>query len=361
MCLRHTAGKFNNGKRAVELLDSELEHLYKRNNMDESKRTIEVRSGGAFPTVGLGTWKIPDEVLPTLIPDAVAMGYRHFDCACDYGNEVAVGKGIGQALSGGQVNRDDLWITSKLWNTYHHPDHVRAACERSLLDLGIDELDLYLIHFPVTLAYVPFEARYPPGWFFDPDAENPAMKHVDVPYADTYGAMEKLVDDGLVKRIGVCNLATAMLRDIRAYARIQPAVNQVEMHPYLSQQRLLRYCQEDDITVTAFSPFGASSYVPLSMAEAGESLFDDEVMKEIAGTYRKTIGQIALRWAVQRGTVAIPKTQTVEHLKENIEIYDFELTGADMAAIDGLNRDRRFNDPAEFGEAAFNTFYPIFD
>lgn len=329
--------------------------------MSDTLETISVRDGGQFPSIGLGTWKIPDEVLPTLIPEAVGLGYRHFDCACDYGNEVAVGEGIRNALGGGGVSRDDLWITSKLWNTFHHPDHVRAACERSLSDLGLDELDLYLVHFPVTLAYVPFEERYPPGWFFDPDAENPSMKHVDVPYADTWGAMEGLVEAGLVKRIGVCNLGTAMLRDIRSYARIQPAVNQVEMHPYLTQQNLLRFCQEQEITVTAFSPFGASSYVPLNMAGANESLFDDETMKEIASAHGKSIGQVALRWAIQRGTVAIPKSQSAGHLKDNIEIYDFELSEEEMARVDGLNRNRRFNDPAEFGEAAFNTFYPIFD
>lgn len=334
---------------------------YDCSRMSESLETLGTHDGGRFPTVGLGTWKIPDEVLPALIPDAVGVGYRHFDCACDYGNEPAVGAGIANAISSGQCAREDLWITSKLWNTYHHPDHVRAACERTLSDLGLDELDLYLVHFPVTLAYVPFEERYPPGWFFNPEAENPSMKHVDVPYADTWGAMETLVDEGLVKRIGVCNLGTAMLRDIKSYARIQPAVNQVEMHPYLTQQNLLRFCQENDIVATAFSPFGASSYVSLSMADKNESLFDDPDIAEIAQVKGKTVGQIALRWAVQRGTVAIPKTQTLAHLKENIEIYDFSLSDDEMLRIDQMNRDRRFNDPAEFGEAAFNTFYPIFD
>lgn len=329
--------------------------------MSKSLETLATYDGGQFPTIGLGTWKIPDEVLPTLIPDAVEVGYRHFDCACDYGNEPAVGEGIKNAISGGKVSRDDLWITSKLWNTYHEPKHVRAACERSLNDLGLEELDLYLIHFPITLAYVPFEERYPPGWFFDPEAENPSMKHIDVPYADTWGAMEELVDAGLVKRIGVCNLGTAMLRDLKSYARIQPAVNQVEMHPYLTQDNLLRYCQDAGIAVTAFSPFGASSYVPLSMADENESLFDDPVIQEIGKSHRKTVGQVALRWGVQRGTVTIPKTQTVAHLRENLDIYDFELSEGEMLTIDQMNRDRRFNDPAEFGEAAFNTFYPIFD
>jgi len=317
--------------------------------------------GGLFPSVGLGTWKIPDAVLPDLIPAAVDLGYRHFDCACDYGNEKAVGEGLKRSLSSGSCSRDDLWITSKLWNTYHHPDHVRAACERNLSDLGLDELDLYLIHFPVTLAYVPFQERYPPGWFFDPAAESPAMKPVRIPVADTWGAMEGLVEAGLVKRIGVCNFGTALIRDMQTYARIQPSVLQVEMHPYLTQQNLLRFCQEENITVTAFSPFGASSYVPLNMAGANESVLDDPEVIAIAGDLGKTPGQIVLRWAIQRGTVTIPKTQTVSHLKDNIELFEFALSETEMTRIDKLDRNRRFNDPAEFGQAAFNTFYPIFD
>jgi D-xylose reductase len=317
--------------------------------------------GGLFPSVGLGTWKIPDAVLPDLIPAAVDLGYRHFDCACDYGNERAVGEGLKRSLAGGACTRDDLWITSKLWNTYHHPDHVRAACERNLGDLGLDELDLYLIHFPVTLAFVPFEERYPPGWFFDPEAESPAMKPVRVPLADTWGAMEGLVEAGLVKRIGVCNFGTALIRDLQSYARIQPSVLQVEMHPYLTQQKLLRFCQEEKITVTAFSPFGASSYVPLNMAGANESVLDDSQVIAIARDLGKTPGQVVLRWAIQRGTATIPKTQTVAHLRDNIQLFDFDLSDEEMTRLDRLDRNRRFNDPAEFGEAAFNTFYPIFD
>lgn len=329
--------------------------------MSDSLKTFEISDGGQFPSIGLGTWKIPDEVLPTLIPEAVSIGYRHFDCACDYGNEVAVGQGIKNAIDSGSCSRDDLWITSKLWNTYHHPDHVRLACEKTLSDLGLDELDLYLIHFPVTLAYVPIEERYPPGWFFDPEAQNPAMKPESIPVSDTWGAMEGLVDSGLVKRIGICNFTTSGIRDLKSYARIQPSVLQVEMHPYLTQQNLLRYCKGENIAVTAFSPFGASSYVPLNMAGESESLFDDGEMKAIAIEKDKSIGQVALRWAIQRGTVPIPKTQTAGHLKENFDVYNFELTEDEMSRIDALNRNRRFNDPAEFGEAAFNTFYPIFD
>jgi D-xylose reductase len=329
--------------------------------MADSLEFFATSDGGRFPSLGLGTWKIPGDLLPGLIPEAVKRGYRHLDCACDYGNEAAVGQGIRAAIGGGLCARDDLWITSKLWNTFHEPKHVRAACERSLRDLGLEELDLYLIHFPIALAYVDPAVRYPPGWFFDPVAERPAMKPVEIPYDETWSAMEELQRAGLVKRIGVSNLSVALLRDLLASCSIRPQVHQIELHPYLTQPRMLRFCREENIVVTAFSPFGASSYVPLGMARAGESLFDDPAMREIAAARGRTIAQIALRWAVQRGTVAIPKTQNLGHLAENIAIYDFVLSEPEMARIDELNRDRRFNDPGEFCEAAFHTFYPIFD
>jgi D-xylose reductase len=330
-------------------------------NFDSDTASFTLANGDKFPALGLGTWKIPDDLVPGLIQDAIKIGYCHFDCACDYGNEPAVGAGLKQAFDSGIASRDDLWITSKLWNTYHDPKHVRAACERSLSDLGLDQLDLYLVHFPVALEYVDFEKNYPPGWFNDPDAESPAMKPVAIPYADTWGAMEELQRAGLVKNIGVCNLNISLLRDVLSSASIAPAVHQVEIHPYLTQQRLVRFCHENNIAVTAFSPFGAGSYVPLSMAGADESMHDDPVIKAIAEAHDRTTGQIALRWAVQRGTVPIPKTQTLIHLEENFRIFDFALSDNDMAQLEGLNRNRRFNDPGEFCEAAFNTFYPIFD
>src|SRR5690606_24710813 len=135
-------------------------------------------------------------VAAEVVAHAARLGYRHFDCACDYGNEEEIGDGLVQAIEEG-VPREDLWVTSKLWNTYHRPEHVRPAIERSLADLKLDYLDLYLIHFPISLAYVPFEERYPPGWTFDPEAPQPAMKPDAVPIAETWAAMEELVTLGL--------------------------------------------------------------------------------------------------------------------------------------------------------------------
>ena len=329
--------------------------------MSEALRNFSLPDGSLFPSLGLGTWKIPDADAPSLVQDAVRLGYRHIDCACDYGNEPAVGKGITDALAAGLCARDDLWVTSKLWNTFHRPEHVRAACERSLKDLGLDELDLYLVHFPIALEYVDFDERYPPGWFHDPDAAEPRMKPVAVPYAETWGAMEELQRAGLVKRIGVSNLTVSILRDVLSYASIRPAVHQVEMHPYLTQQKLLRFCDEEGIAVTAFSPIGADSYIPLGMAATEDRVMDNPVVRGIAEAHGRSVVQVLLRWAVQRGTVAIPKTQNPTHLEENIQIYDFELSEDQMASIDALDQHRRFNDPGVFCEAAFNTYYPIFD
>jgi D-xylose reductase len=315
----------------------------------------------ALPSVGLGLWKIAPGDVGGLIEEAVRVGYRHLDSACDYGNEAEAGEGIERALAAGHCSREDLWVTSKLWNTYHAPEHVRPAVERTLRDLQVDVLDCYLVHFPIALAYVPFETRYPPGWFFDPDAQTPSMQLAKVPLADTWGAMEELVDAGLVKRIGLCNVGTAQLRDLQAGARIQPAVLQVEMHPLLAQEKLLRYCREAGIAVTAFSPLGAPSYVPLGMATEGDSLLVHPVITEIAAAVQRTPAQVLLRWGVQRGTAVIPKTSRPERLAENLAVFDFGLTPEQMTAISSLDQGRRFNDPGVFGEQFFNTFVPIYE
>ncbi|MCA8992977.1 MAG: aldo/keto reductase [Planctomycetaceae bacterium] len=328
---------------------------------NQQHRTIKLASGEEIPSVGLGHWKIPKDQTASIVHSALEIGYRHLDCACDYGNEAEAGAGLKQAINDGICRRDDVWVTSKLWNTYHRPEHVRAACERSLNDLQIDTLDLYMIHFPISLAFVPFEERYPPEWFFDPNAASPQLKPDPVPIAETWGAMQELVEAGLVRTIGVCNFGTSLLRDLLASASIRPAVLQVEMHPQLTQQRLLRYCQSEGIAVTAFSPLGAGSYIPLGMAGAEESLLSNSVVNQIAESHNRTAAQILLRWGVQRGTAVIPKSQRIERLRENLNIFDFALSEDQMTQLDSLNQNRRYNDPGQFCEEAFNTFFPIFD
>ncbi len=322
--------------------------------------TIEV-AGSPMPAVGLGLWKIDKADTAEVVSNAIEIGYRHLDSAADYGNEPEVGLGISAALSKNLCAREDLWITSKLWNTYHRPEHVQAACEKTLQDLGVDYLDLYLIHFPISLQYVDVETRYPPEWFFDPGAAKPKMQIDPVPLSETWKAMEALQKKGLVKQIGVCNYNTGLLHDLMAYAEIKPAMLQIESHPYLSQENLIRAAQAYKMAITAFSPLGALSYVSLDMAGENESVLEKEVVLAAAQRVNRSSAQVVLRWGVQRNTAVIPKTVNPARLKENLALFDFELTNEEMAAISALNQNRRFNDPAVFCDLAFNTFYPIYD
>lgn len=326
-----------------------------------SQTMLKLRSGSELPVVGLGMWKVPGDACPGLVQQAAQAGYRHFDCACDYGNEAEVGAGLRAVLQSGECSRDELWITSKLWNTYHRREHVRQACERSLRDLRLDYLDLYLIHFPIATKFIPFDERYPPGWFADPEADQPRMIGDRVPIAETWGALEELKQAGLVREIGVCNFGVSLLRDLLAYANDPPSVVQVESHPYLVQAKLLRFCQEQGIAFTAFSPLGALSYHQLGMADAGDSLLNVNTIRSIADRHHRTPAQVILRWGIQRGTAVIPKTSKPERLRENLALFDFELTADEMHAISSLDQHRRYNDPGVFCEAAFNTFFPIYE
>jgi D-xylose reductase len=323
--------------------------------------TLKLADGSQMPAVGLGMWKIDKPAVSSLVQQAIRADYRHLDCACDYGNEAEVGHGIRAAVDAGLCHRDELWVTSKLWNNYHARQHVRPAVERSLRDLGLDHLDLYLMHFPIALEFVPFDERYPPGWLADPARPQLGMRAAKVPLAETWQMMEELVDAGLVRNIGVCNFGCALLRDLLAQARIRPAVLQVELHPYLAQPKLLRFCRQEGIAVTGFSPLGALSYVSLGMAGTGDSVLEQPVVREAARRHGRSPAQIVLRWGVQRGTAVIPKTSQSARLAENLALFDFALSDADMQAISGLDCNRRFNDPGVFCEAAFHTFFPIYE
>lgn len=322
---------------------------------------LNLNTGSQIPSLGLGMWKIEKPILPELVQEAIKIGYRHFDCACDYGNEPQVGEGLQAAMNNGLCNREDLWVTSKLWNTYHAAEHVGPALQRSLNDLQLDYLDLYLIHFPIASKFVPFEHRYPPEWFYNPEAEVPKIEIDPVPIRETWEAMEELVSQGLVKNIGICNFNCSLIRDLLSYANIRPSVLQVELHPRLTQEKLLKYCQQEEIAVTGFSPLGAESYYSIGMATPEQSLLTNPSITKIANSHERTPAQIILRWGVQRGTAIVPKTSSIERLRENFEIFDFNLSGEEMAAITALNLNQRYNDPGHFCEVAFNTFFPIYE
>ncbi len=316
-------------------------------------------TGKQMPAVGLGLWKIDPDNVADAVYQSIKLGYRHLDSAADYGNEQQVGEGIARAIGDGLCRRAELWVTSKLWNTYHRQEHVEAACRRSLEDLGLDYVDLYLVHFPIALSYVDFNDRYPPEWLFDPEAENPSMQLDAVPLSETWAAMEQLVQNGLARQIGVCNYSASLLHDLMSYARIKPAMLQIESHPYLTQEALLRTARQYDIAVTAFSPLGALSYVSIDMASANDSVLTEPVVIAAAQRTGATAAQVVLRWGVQRGTAVIPKTSNPERLIENLSLSGFTLNDDEMAAISALNQNRRFNDPGVFCESAFNRFHPI--
>lgn len=324
-------------------------------------KTLTLADGSEFPTVGLGLWKIPENETASMVYSAIECGYRHLDSACDYGNEKEAGEGIAKALQDRLCSREDLWVTSKLWNTYHKREHVRPALEKTLSDLGLEYLDLYLIHFPIALAYVPMEQCYPPGWLFDENADNPGMQLAKVPILETWQAMMELKQEGLVKNIGVCNFGVSLLHDLMNSSEESPSVLQVERHPYLEQQKLLRFCQKNDIALTGFSPLGAGSYLELGMAKAEDSVLEESCVKDIATTHGKSPAQVVLRWGIQQGTSVIPKTSKIERLRENLDVFDFALTDSEMKVISSLDRHQRFNDPGVFCEAAFNTFCPIYE
>lgn len=315
-------------------------------------------SSKSIPQLGLGTWKAPPGVVAEVVEQAIATGYTAIDCACDYGNEIEVGAGIAAGLKASSKSREDIFITSKLWNTYHRAEHVEPAFRKTLTDLGLDYLDMYLIHFPISLKYVPFDKRYPPEWIHDPESD-PTVRLEYVSIAETWKAMEALVDQGLVRQIGISNFPVALIMDLLSVARIKPSVLQVELHPYLQQTKLISFCQTEGIAVTAYSPFGASSYKELGM-DCGDNLLEEDVLKRIAKERGKTVAQVCLRWAIQRGTSVIPKTSKVNRLAENSDVFDWALEEEDMASIAKMERGRRYNDPGVYG-AVMGRSMPIYD
>ena len=327
-----------------------------------SKMTQTISVGKhLMPTIGLGLWKTSKQDSADTVYDAIKLGYRHLDSAADYCNEIEVGRGISRALADGICERDELWVTSKLWNTSHRKEHVEEACRKTLADLSLDYLDLYLIHFPIALKYVSIEKQYPAEWIFDPNSDSPRMELDRVPLSETWAAMESLVDNSLVRDIGICNYSSALIHDLMSYCRIKPSMLQVELHPFLTQENLLRTAFDYGISVTGFSPLGALSYVDLEMATAGDSVLSHPVVKAVSERTGASPAQVVLRWGLQRGCAIIPKTSKRERLTENIDLFHFALTESEMDAVSALNKNRRFNDPAVFCEGAFNRFHAIYD
>ncbi|MNZ38756.1 putative oxidoreductase YtbE [compost metagenome] len=271
--------------------------------------TTALHNGVNMPWLGLGVFQVEEgSELIQAVKSAIAHGYRSIDTAAIYQNETGVGQAIKEALQDNNLSREELFVTSKVWTADMGYEETIAAYEASLAKLGLEYLDLYLIHWPVKGNY-----------------------------KETWRALETLYKEGRVKAIGVSNFQIHHLEDVMKDAEIKPMVNQVELHPYLSQQALLSFCQEQGIQLEAWSPLMQGQ------------LLDQPVLKQIAAKHGKSVTQVIIRWDLQRGIITIPKSTKEHRIIENVDVFDFQLTEEDMNLINALNQDQRVGpDPDNF-------------
>jgi alcohol dehydrogenase (NADP+) len=287
-----------------------------------------------MPALGLGTWKSePDEVY-TAVRAAIEVGYRHIDCAAIYQNEEEVGRALTDSFQAGDAKREDMWITSKLWNDSHAPGHVRPALETSLKKLQLDYLDLYLIHWPVALRHGIELPRGPEDF----------LPLSEVPLESTWEAMSNVSEQGLARQVGVSNFSKRMIEQVSVATGHTPAVNQVELHPYLQQDALIAACKALGVAVTAYSPLGSPDSAAMMRRHDDVLLTQHPTIVEIADAHQATPGQVLIAWAIARGTSVIPKSVNPGRIAENWGARELALTPADMTAIAALDRHQRMVD-----------------
>jgi len=290
-------------------------------------KSVTLNTGAVMPTIGLGTWKsAPGEVEKAVEFALKEGGYRHIDTAYDYRNESEVGQGI--KASG--VPREEIFLTTKLPNSQHGT--VQNALNESLAKLDAGYIDLWLMHWP--LSFVSSPARGGDTTQSAKDQNGKVMQD-ETPILETWKAMEEMHKNGKARAIGVSNFTLPLLEQLLSMCEIPPAVLQIELHPYLQQNELIEYCQTKGIHVTAYSPLG-------SQAQDDVNILEDPVLQEIAKNHKKTVGQVILQWDLQRHISVIPKASSPEHMKENLQIFDFELTSDEIRKIEGLDRGLRF-------------------
>ncbi|CAD7701569.1 unnamed protein product [Ostreobium quekettii] len=281
--------------------------------------TTTLISGHQIPVIGLGTWRSAKGVVRDAVAMAIRSGYRHIDCAAVYNNESEVGDALNTVLAEGVVRREDLWITSKLWNTEHARNRVLPALQHSMRSLQCDYLDLYLMHWPITGNKGP---------------------QVEPPIKETWQAMEDLVDRGLVRAIGVSNFSAKKLADVLGYARIKPSVCQVEIHPYFRNDALIEFCKGHRIHVTAYSPLGGAPDTSTIVGRELPSPLKDHTVNAIADKMQKSAAQVMLRWGLQRGTSILPKSSNAHRIKENLDVLGWSLSDADFGRLSDLKQTR---------------------
>ncbi|KAK8490284.1 hypothetical protein V6N11_048210 [Hibiscus sabdariffa] len=282
---------------------------------------ITLNNGFTMPIIGLGVWRMEKKAIKDLILDSIKIA--------DYKNEAEVGEALSEAIESGL-----------LWNTDH--GHVLEACKHSLKKLRLDYLDLYLVHFPVSIRHTGIGATGSPL-----DEDGVLDIETNISLETTWHAMEDLVSRGLVRSIGISNYDIFLTRDCLAYSKIKPAVNQIETHPYFQRESLVKFCQKHGICVTAHTPLGGAEANAKRFGTV--SCLDDPILKGIAERYKKTVAQIVLRWGIQRNSVVIPKTSKLERLQENFKVLEFELSKEDMDLIKTVDKNYRTNiQPAKF-------------
>ncbi|WP_458777527.1 aldo/keto reductase [Desulforhopalus sp. 52FAK] len=295
-------------------------------------KMLQFTGGDTMPFIGLGTWKAEPGDVYRAVKEALKIGYRHIDCALIYGNEAEIGKAIRESIDEKIVTREDLWITSKLWNDAHAPQDVKSGLETTLGDLQLDYLDLYLIHWPVV---------HKKGVVF-PENASGFVALEDEPIVGTWKVMEELVDAGLCKHIGVSNFSIKKLKALLEVARIKPEMNQIELHPYLQQAKMVKFCSAKGIHLTAYAPLGSGDRPAQFKADNEPVLMVDPIITALAKKYSATPAQILISWSIMRDTVVIPKSSNPERLKQNLDSAALTLSDDDMQEMAKLEKNFRY-------------------